>query len=167
MGANSADAGNATASSLDALFAPYGTDREQARAAYTAGGEKDLAVSARRGRPRPRHAGAPHASWSAPMLRAASPRYEYRFSYVATSMRDKWKDGVPHATELPFVFDTVRAKYGDATTASDEKMGSQAMQYWANFAKNGDPNGPGLPNWPRYETASDVIMNFTEKRPSV
>ena len=164
VGANSADAGNATASSLDALFAPYGTDREQARAAYTAGGQKDLAVL--RGEVgRDRGMLEPARFVVRTYAARGIPTYEYRFSYVANSMRDTWKTGVPHATELPFVFDTVRAKYGDATTASDEKMGSQAMQYWANFAKNGDPNGPGLPNWPRYETASDTIMNFTEKGP--
>jgi carboxylesterase type B len=37
--------------------------------------------------------------------------------------------------------------------------------YWINFAKNGNPNGPGLPNWPAYKTDSDQLMNFTNDGP--
>lgn len=90
----------------------------------------------------------------------AQPVWEYRFSYAATSMRSKWP-GAPHATEIPFVFDTVKAKYGSALSSEDEQIAKQANGYGGNFAKTSDPNGPGLPEWPKYEPSSDILMNFT------
>jgi para-nitrobenzyl esterase len=34
--------------------------------------------------------------------------------------------------------------------------------YWANFAKNGDPNGNGLPQWPAYNTTDKKITVLDE-----
>jgi para-nitrobenzyl esterase len=71
-------------------------------------------------------------------------------------MRPQWP-GAPHATEIPFVFDTVKAKYGAQLTAEDESIARQANEYWANFAKGGTPNGSGLPTWPQY-TDKDALL---------
>jgi para-nitrobenzyl esterase len=56
--------------------------------------------------------------------------------------------------------DTVKAKYGDKLTEKDAKIADQTNSYWANFAKTGNPNGEGLPNWPQYDPKADVLMNF-------
>jgi para-nitrobenzyl esterase len=160
IGTNSADAGAAVADSEAALFASFGPLEAEAKAAYLGDGTKDLAqlkgeVGRDRGQIEPtRYVAKTYA------LRGL-PTYVFRVSYVAASMRDKWKTGVPHATELPFVFGTVRAKYGAATTAADEKASDQIMTYWANFAKTGDPNCADLPAWPKYDPAKDNLMNFT------
>jgi para-nitrobenzyl esterase len=86
--------------------------------------------------------------------------YEYRFSYVADTMRQKYP-GAMHATEIPFVFDTLKARFGDTVTPQDEKVAQLANAYWAAFAKSGDPNGAGRPKWPAYNAARDTLIEFT------
>jgi para-nitrobenzyl esterase len=76
-------------------------------------------------------------------------------------MKGEWKSGAPHATEIPYVFDTVAAKYGKDLTAKDAAIARAANTYWVNFAKTGDPNGPGLPRWPAYDAAGSGVMDFT------
>jgi para-nitrobenzyl esterase len=87
------------------------------------------------------------------------PVYGYRFSYVADSVG---QPGAQHATDIPFFFDTTAIKYGDATTPRDVAVGRTMSAYLANFARTGDPNGPGLPTWPRYARSADQIMDFAE-----
>jgi para-nitrobenzyl esterase len=93
------------------------------------------------------------------------PVYEYRFSYVAESLRkptdpSNAQQGAQHASDIPFFFDTAAIKYGDAATARDVGMGHAISAYIANFAKRGDPNGAKLPAWPRYTRAQDSVMDF-------
>ncbi|MET0896842.1 MAG: carboxylesterase family protein [Mycobacterium sp.] len=109
----------------------------------------------------------------ASLLAAKVPVYAYRFSYVAGS-GDRTA-GAPHATDVPFFLHTEAThteathteathteatKYGDQTTAEDTAVGATISAYVVNFARTGDPNGPGLAAWPRYVPADDVIMDF-------
>jgi para-nitrobenzyl esterase len=85
------------------------------------------------------------------------PVYAYRFSYVAGSIKEP---GAQHATDIPFFFDTAAIKYGSKTTARDRAMSRAMSAYLVNFAKFGDPNGAGLPAWPRYTRTGDELMDF-------
>jgi para-nitrobenzyl esterase len=85
------------------------------------------------------------------------PVYQYRFSYVAESIG---KPGAGHASDIPFFFDTAGVKYGAQTTARDTAMADAISTYLVHFAKTGDPNGAGLPTWPRYSRSNDAIMDF-------
>lgn len=163
IGANSLDIGFGFAPSKDALFAPFGVNRDKAVAAYDPTGNEDLravqySVAMDRMMVEP-------ARFVASVFASRGlPSYEYRFSYVAESMRSKWP-GAPHATEIPFVFDTVSAKYGKDLTPSDEKIAQAMNSYWVAFAKTGDPSTGNTPAWPRYSPASDMLMNFTADGP--
>jgi para-nitrobenzyl esterase len=159
IGANSADIGFSAARTIDDVFAPFGARRAQAMQAYGATAASDpraigAAVGMDKGMVEPARFVA--ATFAAQGL----PAYEYRFSYVADSMESQWKTGAPHATEIPYVFDTVGVKYGPALTAKDQQVARAANSYWVNFAKTGDPNGGGLPHWARYSAAGDQIMDF-------
>ena len=42
----------------------------------------------------------------------------------------------------------------------DLKVGDIVSSMWTNFAKTGNPNGPGLPEWPVYDQNADRPMEF-------
>jgi para-nitrobenzyl esterase len=79
-------------------------------------------------------------------------------------MRKQWK-GAPHATEIPFVFDTVAARYTKDLAPADEATAKAALAYWVAFAKTGNPDGEGRPHWPAYSAGDDQLMNFTNDGP--
>lgn len=93
------------------------------------------------------------------------PVYVYRFSYVAESVpkdpATATDEAARHASDIPFFFDTQAVKYGPATTARDKEMGTAISAYLVNFAKKGNPNGTGLPGWPRFDPKQAVIMDFS------
>jgi para-nitrobenzyl esterase len=81
-------------------------------------------------------------------------------------MRKQWH-GAPHATEIPYVFDTVAAKYGKDLTPADAAAARATIIYWTNFAKSGDPNSPAAvpAPWPAYDAKTEGIIDFTNDGP--
>ncbi|MDA8350294.1 MAG: carboxylesterase family protein [Pseudomonadota bacterium] len=166
LGANSGDLGFLQAKSIHALFAMFGPRAAQARAAFDPSGRLTLQQAAWR------VGGAltmiePARAIAHDLSSRGQPVYEYRFSYVATSIRHTplGKLGAMHASEIPYVFDTVRAYSGERTSAQDERVARQMHAYWVAFAKTGKPDPKGLPPWPRYTARTDRLMNFTGRGP--
>ena len=95
------------------------------------------------------------------MTTRGAPVFAYRFDYVATPLREKMV-GAAHASELPYLFGRLDARPAEAgaATAEDKALGDLVRRYWVNFARTGDPNGPGAPVWPRYAEASDALLAF-------
>ena len=79
--------------------------------------------------------------------RSGAPTYLYHFSRVPPS--EKQTLGAFHAAEIPFVFDSSEPILG--LSDDDEALTEIMVSAWTNFAKTGNPNGAGVPNWPAYQ----------------
>jgi para-nitrobenzyl esterase len=157
-GATSADLGVAAAPSKDALFDRFGAVRAAAVAAYDPDGRLDLSTLAKR-------VGSdqlmvePARMLAARAAREGRAAYQYRFAYVPLAKRASWAEGPRHGADVPFAFDRLQAA-AYPVAKEDNAMAAMISAYFANFARRGDPNGPGLPLWPRYTVAADELLMF-------
>jgi para-nitrobenzyl esterase len=91
------------------------------------------------------------AMWSAA---AGNVTYQYEFEEPPPG-----RPVTSHASELNFLFGTWPP---DAhLSPADEKVSDQMRAYWVNFARTGDPNGEGLPTWPKYTPDKQAYVAFT------
>jgi para-nitrobenzyl esterase len=94
---------------------------------------------------------------------AGNPGYQFQFSRAAPGREAA---GAAHGTEVPYVFGTLGHAANSPIYDSIDQQVSAAMQtYWTNFAKTGDPNGGGLPRWPKFDPAGRAYLEFTGAGP--
>ena len=68
-------------------------------------------------------------------------------------------DGAFHGSEMVYVFQTLDSE--DQPWTEDDRAVSRLMaDYWVNFARTGNPNGEGLPEWPSYDPAAPKLMRL-------
>ena len=65
--------------------------------------------------------------------------------------------GAYHSGELSYVFDNLNV-VGIGWDDADRTLSETMADYWVNFARTGNPNGSGLPEWPAYDPSTDVVQ---------
>lgn len=127
---------------------PAGTDAEAVQSAGDFAGDRFIVFSTWR--------------WlEAQVATGGAPVYRYRLDLGSPG--DKFHPaaiGAFHSDDIEYVFGTLDSRQQAVWRPEDRALSDQIQQYWTNFAKTGDPNGPGLPKWPTYHSGEWQVMHL-------
>jgi para-nitrobenzyl esterase len=97
----------------------------------------------------------------------------FAYQFARTTTPEIQPGGNIHGLDGGYVLGTFAAR-GTGTkltpiefARSDQALSDLMQQYWVNFVRSGDPNGPGLPAWPEFRSPSGGFMHLLPEGPAV
>ncbi len=149
-----------SSSTKEELFSLFGELEDEAKAAYDPDGIKEFAEVITKFNT-DWVWGEPGRMTARAFEKKGEPVYMYHYGYVPAPMRERARYGAGHGSEVSYVFNTLSSRRGVSEPSPEDKKLAQVMNsYWANFAKTGNPNGPGLPVWPKYNSQQEKILEI-------
>ena len=103
------------------------------------------------------------------MLGAHVPTWAYEFADpdappLVFEFPPTLPGGAYHGADLFSVFDPAGGPEYAGMTAEQRALADQIVRYWSTFARTGDPNGPGLPRWTRFEAGTADVQSLAPGR---
>jgi len=148
-----------SSSSKEELFSLFGELASEAKIAYDPKGDKDFNEIITLFNT-DKVWGEPARFVANSVTATGSPAYIFLFSYVPAAMKERMRYGPGHGTDISFVFDNLNERPGSTPSPEDKEVARMMNAYWVNFAKTGNPNGNGLPEWPLYSPKSNKILDI-------
>jgi para-nitrobenzyl esterase len=148
------------ATSKELLFSLFGELEAEAKTAFDPDGNKEF-VEVQTKFNTDWVWGEPARMTARTFIAKGAPAYMFQFGYVPVAGRERARFGAGHGSDISFVFNTLNARWGGGVATEEEKELARIMNtYWTNFAKTGNPNGKGVPNWPLYDTQKEMILDI-------
>lgn len=80
------------------------------------------------------------------------PTWVYRFDHVPPAKPQQ--SGAAHSDDVPYLLAPDSLPGWPRDNPQEQRMAATLLDYWTNFARNGDPNGEGQAAWPRWHSAA-------------
>jgi para-nitrobenzyl esterase len=113
-----------------------------------------------------------HRTWAwieAQRKSGSSDIFRYQFDFAPLTpegwfgAKSSANAGAFHACELIYVFDNLGA-FPWRVTEGAIRVAKLTSTYWINFIRTGNPNGPGLPEWPSYRHSGKILVIDVEPK---
>lgn len=140
----------------------YGADADKLLQLYPAASDEQ-AAAAQANISRDKIFGTQNYTWANIQAEKSKHKvYVYHFTRRLPATGEYVKYGAFHTGEVAYAYDNLAFVNRCPWEPVDHQLAKTMSAYWANFAKTGNPNGPGLPLWPAYNTTNNTAMILGE-----